>query len=64
MIVQHHEARTGREVHRLLRAALQGKRRASEDHGIAIHPYISGQPFRIKYLEMYTVHRQFKGVLH
>ena len=32
---------------------------------IAIHPYISGQPFRIKYLEqVYEYMSQFDGVLH
>jgi hypothetical protein len=32
---------------------------------IAIHPYISGQPFRIKYLEqVYEAIAKFKGVLH
>jgi peptidoglycan/xylan/chitin deacetylase (PgdA/CDA1 family) len=32
---------------------------------IAIHPYISGQPFRIKYLEkVYDYIAQFDGVLH
>jgi allantoinase len=32
---------------------------------IAIHPYISGQPFRIKYLEQVYEHMaQFTGVLH
>jgi allantoinase len=32
---------------------------------IAIHPYISGQPFRIKYLEkVYDYISQFDGVLH
>ena len=32
---------------------------------IAIHPYISGQPFRIKYLEaVYDYMARFPGVLH
>jgi hypothetical protein len=32
---------------------------------IAIHPYISGQPSRIKYLEaVYDYISKFKGVLH
>jgi hypothetical protein len=32
---------------------------------IAIHPYISGQPFRIKYLEnVYSAIAKHKGVLH
>ena len=32
---------------------------------IAIHPYISGQPFRIKYLEaIYDYVNQFEGVVH
>jgi hypothetical protein len=32
---------------------------------IAIHPYISGQPFRIKYLEkVYDAIAKHTGVLH
>ena len=32
---------------------------------IAIHPYISGQPFRIKYLEkVYAAIAKHKGVAH
>jgi len=32
---------------------------------IAIHPYISGQPFRIRYLEdVYRHMSRFPGVLH
>jgi len=32
---------------------------------IAIHPYISGQPFRINYLErVYAYIAQFSGVVH
>ena len=32
---------------------------------IAIHPYISGQPHRIKYLEAFYDHvSRFEGVLH
>ena len=32
---------------------------------IAIHPYISGQPFRIKYLEaVYDHMAKYTGVLH
>jgi hypothetical protein len=32
---------------------------------LAIHPYISGQPFRIKYLEaIYDYVNRFEGVVH
>jgi hypothetical protein len=32
---------------------------------IAVHPYISGQPFRINYLErVYDYINRFSGVLH
>ena len=32
---------------------------------IAIHPYISGQPFRIKFLEaIYDYVNKFEGVVH
>jgi hypothetical protein len=32
---------------------------------LAIHPYISGQPHRIKYLEaIYNYVNRFEGVLH
>ena len=32
---------------------------------LAIHPYISGQPFRIKYLEeLYDYFNQHEGVVH
>jgi hypothetical protein len=32
---------------------------------LAIHPYISGQPFRIKYLrELYDYLNKFDGVVH
>jgi len=32
---------------------------------IAIHPYISGQPFRIKYIEqVYDYVNRYTGVLH
>jgi allantoinase len=66
MIVQHHEA-----AHLLQRATDQfdrlyaeGKHRA-KIMAIAIHPYISGQPHRIRYLEsFYDYVRRFDGVLH
>ena len=53
MIVQHHESDHLHQArHRQLRPALRGKRAsAPKIMALAIHPYISGQPFRIKYLE-------------
>ena len=42
----------------------KGKDRA-KIMAIAIHPYISGQPHRIKYLEAFYDHAsRFEGVLH
>lgn len=66
MMVQHHEA-----AHFLTRAKDQFDRLYAESAdrpkimSIAIHPYISGQPFRIKYLEaIYEYVNQFEGVVH
>src|SRR5215207_4257001 len=66
MIVQHHES------DHLHKRALESFERLYEESkerpkfmAIAIHPYISGQPFRIKALEAIYHHvNQFDGVLH
>jgi len=66
MIVQHHQSDY------LLKCAIdQFERLYAESAGrpkimaLAIHPYISGQPHRIKYLEAIYEHvGQFEGVLH
>jgi peptidoglycan/xylan/chitin deacetylase (PgdA/CDA1 family) len=66
MIVQHHES------DHLYRRAIESFERLYEESkdrakfmAIAIHPYISGQPFRIKPLEKIYQHvNQFDGVLH
>ena len=66
MMVQHHGA-----TQFLYRAKDQFDRLYAESAdrpkimSIAIHPYISGQPFRIKYLEeVYNYVNQFEGVVH
>lgn len=66
MMVQHHAA-----TQFLDRAKDQFDRLYAESAdrpkimSIAIHPYISGQPFRIKYLEqVYDYVNQFEGVVH
>jgi hypothetical protein len=42
-----------------------GLRRKSAQDGARIHPYISGQPHRIRYLEaIYDYVRSFEGVVH
>jgi peptidoglycan/xylan/chitin deacetylase (PgdA/CDA1 family) len=66
MIVQHHEAAYW------LRECTDSFERLYEEGAtrprimaIAIHPYISGQPFRIKYLEqVYDAIARYDGVLH
>ncbi len=66
MLVQHHEAAywTQKCLDSFDRYYEEGKDRA-KIMAIAIHPYISGQPFRIKYLEdVYKKISQKKGVLH
>jgi len=66
MMVQHHEAAywTRKCLDSFERYYEEGKQRA-KIMAIAIHPYISGQPFRIKYLEeIYKKINQKKGVLH
>jgi allantoinase len=66
MIVQHHEAGywTRKCVDTFERYYAEGAGRA-KIMAIAIHPYISGQPFRIKYLEQVYEHiDRFPDVLH
>ena len=67
MLVQHHEAAYWtQKCLDYLRSLLRGRHgSAPKIMAIAIHPYISGQPFRIKYLEeVYKKINQKKGVLH
>jgi peptidoglycan/xylan/chitin deacetylase (PgdA/CDA1 family) len=66
MIVQHHES-----DYLLRRTIDQFERLYAESAGrakvmaLAIHPYISGQPHRIKYLEaIYNHVANFEGVVH
>src|SRR3984893_15462637 len=66
MIVQHHESGylARRAIDQFDRLYAEGKHRA-KIMALAIHPYISGQPHRIKYLEAIYDHvRRFQGVLH
>ena len=66
MIVQHHESEhfARRAIDQFERLHAEGKSRA-KIMALAIHPYISGQPHRIKYLEAIYDHvRRFEGVLH
>jgi allantoinase len=66
MIVQHHESDylARRAIDQFDRLYAEGKSRA-KIMALAIHPYISGQPHRIKYLEAIYDHvRRFEGVLH
>jgi peptidoglycan/xylan/chitin deacetylase (PgdA/CDA1 family) len=66
MIVQHHESDylLKRAIDQFDRLYEEGKDRA-KIMALAIHPYISGQPHRIKYLEaIYDHARRFEGVLH
>ena len=66
MIVQHHESAylLQRAIDQFDRLYAEGKDRAKV-MSIAIHPYISGQPHRIKYLEAFYDHvSRFDGVLH
>jgi peptidoglycan/xylan/chitin deacetylase (PgdA/CDA1 family) len=66
MIVQHHEAAywTRKCIDTFERYWREGEERA-KIMAIAIHPYVSGQPFRIKYLEdVYEHVNRFPGVLH
>jgi peptidoglycan/xylan/chitin deacetylase (PgdA/CDA1 family) len=66
MLVQHHESAyfTQRCIDSFERLYSEGGERA-KIMAIAIHPYISGQPHRIKYLEAVYDHiNRFSGVLH
>ena len=66
MLVQHHESEyfTRRCIDTFDRLYMEGKERAKV-MAIAIHPYISGQPHRIKYLEAVYDHvNRHGGVLH
>jgi peptidoglycan/xylan/chitin deacetylase (PgdA/CDA1 family) len=66
MIVQHHESEyfTQRCIDTFDRLYQEGANRA-KIMAIAIHPYISGQPHRIKYLEAVYDHiNRHQGVLH
>src|ERR1700722_2511866 len=66
MIVQHHESEylTRRAIDQFDRLYAEGKHRA-KIIALAIHPYISGQPHRIKYLEAIYEHaRRFDGVVY
>ena len=66
MLVQHHESAyfTKRCIDSFERLYREGAERA-KIMAIAIHPYISGQPHRIKYLEaVYEHFSRYEGVLH
>jgi len=66
MVVQHHEAAywTQKCFDAFDRLYEESAKR-SKFMAIAIHPYISGHPFRIKYLEAVYEHiAKFRGVLH
>ena len=66
MIVQHHESDylLKRAIDQFDRLYAEGKDRA-KIMALAIHPYISGQPHRIKYLEaIYDYVKRHDGVLH
>jgi allantoinase len=66
MIVQHHESDylKRRAIDQFERLHAEGRERA-KIMALAIHPYISGQPHRIKYLEAIYDHvAGFDGVLH
>ncbi len=66
MIVQHHESEyfLRRAIDQFDRLYAEGKDRA-KIMAVAIHPYISGQPHRIKYLEeIYDYVNRHEGVLH
>jgi peptidoglycan/xylan/chitin deacetylase (PgdA/CDA1 family) len=66
MIIQHHEGAYWLQkcVDQFDRLWQEGAKRPKV-MAIAIHPYISGQPFRIKYLEKVYEHiGRKKGVLH
>ena len=65
MLTQHHESEylLRRTIDQFDRLYEEGRERA-KILSLAIHPYISGQPHRIKYLEaIYDYARRFEGVL-
>jgi peptidoglycan/xylan/chitin deacetylase (PgdA/CDA1 family) len=66
MIIQHHESDylLRRAVDQFDRLYAEGEHRA-KIFALAIHPYLSGQPHRIKYLEAIFEHaRRFDGVVY
>ena len=66
MVVQRLESAylLARAIDRFDRLYAEGETRA-KIMALAIHPYISGQPHRIKYLEgIYDYANRFAGVLH
>ena len=66
MIVQHHESSylLQRAIDQFDRLYAEGATRP-RIMALAIHPYISGQPHRIKYLEqIYDYVARHEGVLH
>jgi peptidoglycan/xylan/chitin deacetylase (PgdA/CDA1 family) len=66
MAVQHHESDylLKRATDQFDRLYAEGQNRA-KIMALAIHPYLSGQPHRIKYLEqIYDYVSRFDGVLH
>ena len=66
MLVQHHESDylLKRTIDQFDRLYAEGAQRA-KILALAIHPYISGQPHRIKYLEaIYDYVARHEGVLH
>jgi len=66
MIIQYHESDylLRRAVDQFDRLYAEGDKRA-KIFALAIHPYLSGQPHRIKYLEaIYDYTRRFDGVLY
>jgi allantoinase len=66
MAVAHHEAEylLKRTIDQFDRLYAEGEQRA-KIISLAIHPYLSGQPHRIKYLEaIYEYTRRFDGVLY
>jgi allantoinase len=66
MLVQHHESDylLRRTIDQFERLYAEGEKRA-KILALAIHPYISGQPHRMKYLEqIYDFANRHKGVLH
>jgi peptidoglycan/xylan/chitin deacetylase (PgdA/CDA1 family) len=66
MIIQHHQSDylLRRAIDQFDRLYAEGEQRA-KIFALAIHPYISGQPHRIKYLEaIYDYARRFDGVVY